>query len=130
MKTLAIDVGGTGLKAALLDQDGALLGERVRVATPYPCPPAALIEALAAKHILAAAIDVFEQEPTPADNPLLGFDNVIVAPHAVCHTDECMRLLGESAFTSAVDLANGRRPRHVVNSEALGHPSWGGKWHK
>jgi len=41
-----------------------------------------------------------------------------------------MRLLGESAFTSAVDLANGRRPRHVVNSEALGHASWGGKWHK
>ncbi|HTS52493.1 MAG TPA: NAD(P)-dependent oxidoreductase [Burkholderiales bacterium] len=90
----------------------------------------ALIEALASKRIAAAAIDVFEQEPTPADNPLLKFDNVIVAPHAVCHTDECMRLLGESAFTSAVDLANGRRPRHVVNSEALGHASWGGKWHK
>ena len=91
---------------------------------------AALIEALASKRIAAAAIDVFEQEPTPADNPLLKFDNVIVAPHAVCHTDECMRLLGESAFTSAVDLANGRRPRHVVNGEALGHPSWGRKWHK
>jgi phosphoglycerate dehydrogenase-like enzyme len=57
-------------------------------------------------------------------------DNVIVAPHAVCHTDECMRLLGESAFTSAVDLAHGRRPRHIVNAEALGHSAWGGKWHK
>jgi phosphoglycerate dehydrogenase-like enzyme len=91
---------------------------------------AALIEALESKRIAAAAIDVFEQEPTPTDNPLLKFDNVIVAPHAVCHTDECMRLLGESAFTSAVDLAHGRRPRHIVNAEALGHASWGGKWHK
>jgi polyphosphate glucokinase len=44
MKTLAIDIGGTGLKAALLAEDGAMLGERVRVATPYPCPPPTLVE--------------------------------------------------------------------------------------
>jgi D-3-phosphoglycerate dehydrogenase len=91
---------------------------------------AALTDALVAKRIAAAAIDVFEQEPTPADNPLLKLDNVIVAPHAVCHTDECMRLLGESAFGSAVALAQGHRPNHIVNFEALKHPSWGGKWHK
>ena len=91
---------------------------------------AALTQALVDKRIAAAAIDVFEQEPTPADNPLLTLDNVIVAPHAVCHTDECMRLLGESAFSSAVELASGRRPRYVVNTDALAHPSWGGKWHK
>jgi phosphoglycerate dehydrogenase-like enzyme len=90
----------------------------------------ALIEALESKRITAAAVDVFEQEPVANDNPLLKMDNVIVAPHAVCHTDECMRLLGESAFTSAVDLAHGRRPRHIVNAEALGHSAWGGKWHK
>jgi phosphoglycerate dehydrogenase-like enzyme len=91
---------------------------------------AALTETLRNRRIRAAAIDVFEQEPTPDDNPLLKLDNVIVAPHAVCHTDECMRLLGESAFTSAVELANGRRPRHIVNTDALNHPSWGGRWHK
>lgn len=91
---------------------------------------AALTKTMAEKRIRAAAIDVFEQEPTPVDNPLLKLDNVIVAPHAVCHTDECMRLLGESAFRSAAELAAGRRPQHVVNTEALGHPAWGGKWHK
>jgi len=90
----------------------------------------ALIQALRDKRIRAAAIDVFEQEPTPEDNPLLKLDNVIVAPHAVCHTDECMRLLGESAFKSAVELFQGRRPPHIVNLEALGHAAWGGKWHK
>jgi polyphosphate glucokinase len=46
MKTLAIDVGGTGLKAALLGDDGMILGERLRVETPYPCPPPTLVEAL------------------------------------------------------------------------------------
>ena len=91
---------------------------------------AALAQALGDKRIRAAAIDVFEQEPTPADNPILQLDNLIVAPHAVCHTDECMRLLGESAFKSAVELSNGRRPPHIVNTEALGHASWNGKWHK
>jgi len=91
---------------------------------------AALIEAIGAKRIAAAALDVFEQEPTPVDNPLLKFDNVIVAPHAVCHTDECMRLLGESAFNSAVELAHGRQPRHIVNTEALSKPVWAGKWHR
>jgi D-3-phosphoglycerate dehydrogenase len=90
---------------------------------------AALTDALRGKRIRAAAIDVFEQEPTPVDNPLLELDNVLVAPHAVCHTDECMRLLGESAFASCVELAQGRRPKHIVNPKALSHASWGGKWH-
>jgi D-3-phosphoglycerate dehydrogenase len=90
---------------------------------------AALIQAIKERRFAAAGIDVFEQEPTPVDNPLLKFDNVIVAPHAVCHTDECMRLLGEYAFKSAVELANGRRPNHIVNVDSLKHASWGGKWH-
>lgn len=46
MRTLAIDVGGTGLKAALLDDDGAMLGDRVRVKTQYPCPPRVLVRQL------------------------------------------------------------------------------------
>jgi polyphosphate glucokinase len=44
--TLAIDVGGTGLKAAVLDVDGRMVGDRVRVPTPYPCPPEVLVAAL------------------------------------------------------------------------------------
>jgi polyphosphate glucokinase len=46
MKTLAIDVGGTGLKAALLDADGNMIGERVKIPTPYPCPPEKLVASL------------------------------------------------------------------------------------
>jgi polyphosphate glucokinase len=46
-RTLTIDVGGSGLKAAVLDARGAMLVERVRVPTPVGRPPALVIEALA-----------------------------------------------------------------------------------
>lgn len=39
VSTLAIDVGGSGIKALVLDQFGQPLNERARVDTPYPCPP-------------------------------------------------------------------------------------------
>ena len=38
---------GTGLKASVLDAAGKLVADRVRVVTPYPCPPKVLIDALA-----------------------------------------------------------------------------------
>ena len=47
VKTLAIDVGGTGLKASVLGPKGDMLVERVRVDTPYPCSPELLLESLA-----------------------------------------------------------------------------------
>lgn len=34
--TLSIDIGGTGLKASVLDQGGKMMVDRVRVPTPYP----------------------------------------------------------------------------------------------
>ena len=43
VKTLAIDIGGSGIKASVLDREGAMITQRVRVDTPYPCPPARLI---------------------------------------------------------------------------------------
>ncbi len=89
----------------------------------------ALIDALKNNRIAGAAIDVFEQEPVAPDNPLLKMDNVILAPHAICHTDECMSLLGQSAFKAAVDLAHGRKPHLIVNTDALKHPAWVGKFH-
>jgi polyphosphate glucokinase len=44
--TLAIDIGGTGLKASVLDENGAMLTERVRVQTPPQCSPELMVETL------------------------------------------------------------------------------------
>ena len=43
-KTLAFDIGGSGLKASLLNENGEMITERVRVETPQPCPPGVLLE--------------------------------------------------------------------------------------
>ena len=67
---------------------------------------------------LAAPADC-RGEPTPTDNPLLELDNVVVTPHGICFTDECMRRLAESAFRAAIDMAAGRQPPYIVNPEAL-----------
>lgn len=45
-RTLSIDVGGTGLKAAVLGPAGTMLSERVRIDTPRPCPPEVMVRAL------------------------------------------------------------------------------------
>ncbi len=46
LDTLAIDIGGTGLKASVLDRTGDMEHDRVRIDTPYPLPPAKLVTVL------------------------------------------------------------------------------------
>src|SRR5580658_10079204 len=46
--TLSIDIGGTGLKASVLDSKGKMVVDRVKIDTPYPCPPKVMVESLAA----------------------------------------------------------------------------------
>jgi polyphosphate glucokinase len=44
--TLAVDIGGTGLKASVLDAKGAMVADRVKIPTPYPLPPDKLVSSL------------------------------------------------------------------------------------
>lgn len=84
---------------------------------------AALYRALRDGTIAGAGLDVFEQEPTPPDNPILTLDNVLVTPHAFCFTDECLEGLARSAFNAVRALADNTAPDYVVNQPALDHPS-------
>jgi polyphosphate glucokinase len=66
--TLAIDIGGTGLKAAVLDPSGTALNERVRVPTPRPATPS---------NVLASIAHVIEAQPG-YERVSCGFPGVVV----------------------------------------------------
>jgi D-3-phosphoglycerate dehydrogenase len=83
---------------------------------------AALTRCLQERAIAGAGLDVFESEPIDPGDPLLGLDNVILAPHALCWTDECFSLIGRDAVRSLLDVARGVVPKYVVNPDALAHP--------
>ena len=76
---------------------------------------AALYRALSEGWIAAAGIDVFEQEPTPKDNPLFGLDNIVVTPHTATATEEA---LVEMALVArdVVRVLKGERPEYPVNN--------------
>jgi D-3-phosphoglycerate dehydrogenase len=80
---------------------------------------AALTRALCEGRIRGAGLDVFETEPPDPDDPILQLDNVILAPHALCWTDECFYAIGQTACRSILDVAAGRLPKHVVNRDVL-----------
>jgi polyphosphate glucokinase len=44
--TLALDIGGTGLKASLLDEQGEMVTEKAQIPTPHPCPPDLFLQSL------------------------------------------------------------------------------------
>jgi polyphosphate glucokinase len=44
--TLALDIGGTGLKASLLDEQGEMVTEKAHIPTPHPCPPDVFMKSL------------------------------------------------------------------------------------
>ena len=82
----------------------------------------ALYETLSSRRIAGAALDVFEEEPTPANNPLLKLDNVIVSPHSLAWTDELFSSIARTAIGALLAVASGRRPEFLVNPDALAHP--------
>jgi phosphoglycerate dehydrogenase-like enzyme len=84
----------------------------------------ALTEALKANRIAGAGLDVLEQEPPDPDDPILSLDNVILAPHALCWTDQCFAGIGAADVTAVLEVQHGRVPRGVVNRAVLESETW------
>ena len=78
-----------------------------------------LIWALENHEIAGAALDVMEQEPPKKDNPLFGFDNVLITPHTAWYSEESQAVLQRTPAEEVVRVLNGEVPLNVVNKEIL-----------
>jgi D-3-phosphoglycerate dehydrogenase len=78
-----------------------------------------LAEALKKRQIAGAAIDVFEKEPPDPDYPLIGLDNVILAPHLAWYSEDAGWTIREK-IVQAIDMfANDEGPRMPINHKEL-----------
>ncbi len=91
---------------------------------------AALVKAVREGWIQGAGIDVYEQEPTPADNPLLKLENVIVTPHSIALTDEFYITMWELIAQQIRQMIDGEKPETLVNPEVWDRPEFQNKLKK
>ena len=74
----------------------------------------ALVEVLNGGHLGGAGLDVYPQEPLPADHPILGCEQVVLTPHAADQTAEGVELLNEGAVENVIAFLEGRAQNNVA----------------
>ncbi|MGN6246097.1 MAG: ROK family protein [Motilibacteraceae bacterium] len=122
-RTLAVDCGGSGIKACVLDVGGAMVSDRVRVPTPYPCPPERLVET-----VVALARDLPAADRASVGLPGLVRRGVVHAtPHFVTEAGpftprrpDLVRAWTEYDVQGALAVALGMPVRAVNDAEVQG----------
>ena len=79
----------------------------------------ALAEALKSGQVAAAALDVFEKEPLPADSPLLALDNLVVTPHLGASTVEAQVNVAVDVVEQIIEVLKGGAARSAVNIPSM-----------
>jgi D-3-phosphoglycerate dehydrogenase len=77
----------------------------------------ALADALRARQIAGAGLDVWEDEPPATDHPLLKFDNVLVSPHIAGITRQSRHNIARIAAEQLMGVLDGKRPPRLLNPE-------------
>ena len=75
---------------------------------------ASLVEALGARRIAGAGLDVYERHPPRADDPVLALDNVILSPHASGLTRECAERMGLACAGNVIAFFEGRLDESLI----------------
>lgn len=110
LATLALDIGGSGIKASVLDEDGVMLVERIRIATPYPAPPEVIVKALVS---LAERLPAF-------DRVSVGFPGVVRGRHVVTAPNFGNELWHKFPLAEALEAALGKPVRMLNDAEVQG----------
>jgi phosphoglycerate dehydrogenase-like enzyme len=74
----------------------------------------AMTDALSRGNLFGAGLDVFDEEPTPPDNPLLKLDNVVLTAHLAGPTWESNITRLRNGFDNVQRVARGEKPLWVV----------------
>jgi D-3-phosphoglycerate dehydrogenase len=133
LDTLLQTADVVSVMVTLTEETRGLIGERelalmkpgaylINTARGACVDEAALIRALDSGHLGGAAIDAWQTEPTPADNPLRTHPKVIATGHNVAHSSELYDALGPAAVENIARALRGEPPLYVRNPEVL--PRW------
>ena len=83
----------------------------------------AVFEALVQKRLAAAGLDVFEQEPSPVDNPIFNLDNVVCSGHVAGVTVEANREASLQVTAEILRVLRGERPKDLANPDVWPRPA-------
>jgi len=109
-------IGMIGPKELSLLRSGAIV---INAARGGIVQERALAAALADHHLFAAGIDVFTDEPPPADHPLVGRDDVVMTAHLGANTSEAQARVGVEIVDSVCAALTGDVSRGAINAPAL-----------
>ena len=79
----------------------------------------ALLDALRSGHLAAAALDVTDPEPLPADHPLRTLENVVFSAHIASASPKAARALRETAAGTIARVIRGEKVTNIVNGVAV-----------
>ena len=130
LDTLLLQSDFVNISCPLTEETRGLIGENelkkmketafiINTARGKIIDEAALIKALKQKWIRGAALDVFEQEPTSPDNPLLRMDNVIATPHAIGWTDQQWMEKWDENMHQLTQIRRGEIPHGLVSRDVV-----------
>jgi polyphosphate glucokinase len=109
LRVLGIDIGGSYLKAAVLDAQGRMLSERLKLATPQPCPPKAMLRAL-----------LQLVKPLPAYNHIaIGFPGVVRAGRVITAPHWGSKTWAHFELAKTLSQRLGGAPARLINDAEM-----------